>query len=285
MREMRIAITGARGRLAPRLMDSAARHGAEVVPFSRSPDAVRQDLVLLADSAVLGGFDAVLHLGWSSVPLVSEQNPGIEEREDFAFLRRLAAAARSLKTPPRIVFFSTAAVYGNTRQQPATEETLCRPLGRYAAAKRAAEEIVLAIPQSCILRVTNVFGPLSTEKPQGIIPLLYQACHTGSPVKIWGDGSATKDYLHVEDLADAVEAALRAGLSGIYNVASGHSLSLHEIIELVEGASRRRLVREYVGHFPWDVEYSVVSPARLMVAAGWRAAHNPAESIRQMMAE
>lgn len=284
MNPARIAVTGARGRLAPGLIAVSSRGGREVVPFSRTPDSSRRDLAALTDPAVLAEFDAVLHLGWSSVPLLSEQNPGMEEREDFGFLRALAAAAAALKRPPRILFFSTAAVYGNTRARPATEETPPAPLGRYASAKLEAEQIVSAIAHSCILRVTNVFGPLSTEKPQGIIPLLYRACHTGEPVKIWGDGLATKDYLHAEDLAEAVAAVLRGGVEGIVNVASGHSLSLNEIIALVEEASRRRLTREHMPHFPWDVEYSVVSPARLAVATGWRAAHNPVDSIRQMMA-
>lgn len=266
-------------------MAAAVQAGYEVVPFSRTADGSRRELATLADPAVLGEFAAVLHLGWSSVPLLSEQNPGQEEREDFGFLRALTTAAATLDRPPRIVFFSTAAVYGNTNLRPATEETLPAPLGRYAAAKLEAERIVSAIPRSCILRVTNVFGPLSTEKPQGIIPLLYRACHSGEPVKIWGDGSATKDYLHAEDLAGAVTAVLRGGVEGIVNVASGHSLSLHEIIALVEEVSRRPLLREHVAHFPWDVEYSVVSPARLTVATGWRAAHNPVESIRRMMIE
>lgn len=285
MKGKRIAVTGVRGRLAPEIMAVVRKKGAEVTAFSRTPDAKRRDIVSLADPAVLAEFDTVLHLGWSTVPLLSERYPGIEEREDFVFLRGLAEAARQLNGPPQIVFFSTAAVYGNTRKRPATEESLCEPLGRYAMAKLEAETIVSAIPRSCILRVTNVFGPLSTEKPQGVIPLLYRACHEGSPFTIWGDGSATKDYLHVEDLAEAVAAALKANLSGIYNVASGHSLSLLEIIDLVEAASRRKLVREHVAHYPWDVEYSVVSSARLTVSTGWRARHNPVESIRQMMTE
>jgi UDP-glucose 4-epimerase len=285
MKGKRIAVTGARGRLAPGVMAVVGKDGAEVTRFSRTPDATHRELSSLADPAVLAEFDAVLHLGWSTVPLLSEQNPGIEEREDFVFLRRLAAAAQQMRKLPQIVFFSTAAVYGNTPKHPATEESACEPLGRYAKAKLEAETIITSIPRSCILRVTNVFGPLSTEKPQGVIPLLYRACHVGSPFTIWGDGTATKDYLHAEDLAEGVAAALRAKLSGIYNVASGHSLSLLEIIGLVESASRRKLVREHVAHYPWDVEYSVVSSASLTVASGWRPLHNPVESIRQMMAE
>ena len=281
----RVAITGSRGRLAPALLDAVERSGFSGVSFSRTADAGHQSLSALTDPAVLASFDAVLHLGWSSVPLVSEQNPGCEERDDFPFLRGLAAAAAKVDRPPQVVFFSTAAVYGDTYAHPATEESPCAPLGRYAAAKLEAEKLVGLIPGSCVLRVTNVFGPLSTEKPQGIIPLLYRACHEGTAVKIWGDGSATKDYLHGDDLAAAVVAVLRARPAGIYNVASGHSLSLREIIELVEAASGRRLVREHIAHYPWDVSYSVVSPGRLTVATGWRAAHNPVESIRQMMAD
>lgn len=285
MKGLRIAVTGARGRLAPGVMEAVAKAGAEVIRFSRTSDATHRGLASLAEADVLGEFAAVLHLGWSSVPLLSEQNPGMEERDDLAFLRKMTAAARQLKAPPQLVFFSTAAVYGNTRPHPATEESPGAPLGRYAQAKLDAENLVSTVPGSCILRVTNVFGSLSTEKPQGIIPLLYRACHSGSPVTIWGDGSATKDYLHADDFSAAVAAVLRAGLSGIYNVASGHSLSLTEIIALVEAVSGRKLVREHAAHYPWDVEYSVVSPAKLAVAAGWRAAHNPVDSIRQMMAE
>jgi UDP-glucose 4-epimerase len=284
MRGKRIAVTGARGRLAPGLIAVAVRNGAEVTEFSRTPDATRRDLVSLVDPAVLEEFDAVLHLGWSSVPLLSEQNPGMEKK-DFEFLHQLAGAAGKLKTPPQIVFFSTAAVYGNTYKHTATEESACEPLGRYATAKLEAEKIVSAISRACILRVTNVFGPLSTEKPQGVIPLLYRACHSGTPFTIWGNGSATKDYLHVDDLADGVAAVVKSGVSGIYNVASGHSLSLREIIDLVETASHRTLLREHAEHYAWDVEYSVVSSARLTVATGWRPRHNPVDSIRQMMAE
>lgn len=284
MKGKRIAVTGARGRLAPGLIDLAARKGAEVVPFSRTADTSHRNLASLAEPGVLEEFDSVLHLGWSSVPLLSEQNPGMEDA-DFDFLRRLGEAARQLEAPPQIVFFSTAAAYGNTYKHTATEESPCVPLGRYAAAKLEAEKIVAEIPRSCILRVTNVFGPLSTEKPQGVIPLLYRACHVGSSFTIWGDGNATKDYLHVDDFAEAVAAVVKANLSGIYNVASGHSLSLREIIDLVETASHKKLMREHAAHYPWDVEYSIVSSARLTVATGWRPRHNPVDSIRQMMAE
>lgn len=281
----RVAITGARGRLASGLIHAVEREGAGVVRFSRRADTDHRPLETLGDRDVLREFDAILHLGWSTVPLVSEQDPGREQREDLVFLRRLAAAVSALSDPPQLVFFSTAAVYGNTPMRPATEETDCAPLGRYAAAKWEAEKLLEKVPRACRLRITNVFGSLSTEKPQGIIPLLYRACHGGTPVTIWGDGSATKDYLHEDDLGAAVVAVLRARLSGVFNVASGHSLSLHEIIDLVETASRKRLAREHAAHYPWDVTRSMVSSARLTAATGWRAAHHPADSIRQMMAD
>ena len=278
---MRIAITGARGRLAPAIVAALREHA--VWEFSRIASGRFFDVQTLPDARQLENFDAVLHLGWSTLPLLSEQNPGIEEREDLPFARRLAEAAASMPVPPQVVFFSTAAIYGNTGSEPATEDSPCRPLGRYAAMKAEAERIISRIPGACILRITNVFGSLVADKPQGIVPRLYKACHGGEPVTIWGDGSATKDYLHEDDLAEAVSLAVGARLAGTYNVASGHSLSLRELITLVEKATGRSLARTHAPHFPWDVEYSAVSAAHLTAATDWRPLHNPTRSILELM--
>ena len=276
-----IAITGARGRLAPSLI--RALKGCHITPFSRTPAKAVRDTRELP--RLLSDFDAVLHLGWSTMPLVSEQNPGAEEQADLPFVRELMQAASEQRHDPQVIFFSTAAVYGNTGPAPATEETPCRPLGRYAACKLAAEQILAGTPGACNLRITNVFGEFKSDKPQGIVPVLYRACHTGSPVTIWGDGAATKDYLYLDDLAEALRAVLELRLTGTYNVSSGKSLSLLEIIRLVEEATGRTLQRTHTAHYPWDVEFSAVSSDRLTRATGWRAAHDPASTISAIMAD
>ncbi len=280
----RVAITGARGRLAPGVAGFLGDHGWSVRLFSRKASEGIGDLRTLASPAVLEEFDAVLHLGWSSVPLFSEENPGIEEAEDFPFARSLAAAADSCAQPPLIVFASSAAVYGNTAGESAADETTpCQPLGRYAAAKLEGEAIFSTAPRACILRVTNVFGARGlVERPQGIIPRLIEACRGGTEVTIWGDGSALKDYLAAGDLHEGFRSVLDGNLTGVFNMASGHVLSVNGLISLVETAVGSPLLRVAAPPFRWDVSCSRVSAAALQQRSGWAARIDPAQAIRQM---
>ena len=279
----RIALTGGRGRLAPGLSAHLVGAGHDVVLFSREATGPYRDLEELRKPDVLASFDAILHLGWSTVPLVSEEKPGTEEKEDLPFVRDLVAAATQCPTPPRIVFFSSAAVYGDTGDTAATEETPCAPLGRYAAAKLQAEELFASCDNACVLRITNVFGtgcPLT--RPQGIIPVLLRAARSGDKVHIWGDGSAAKDYLAAPDLHRAVQSVLSPDLCGVFNVSSGCSLSVNELVSLVEGSCGRKIEREYRPHYPWDVSMAKVSSTKLHDTTGWKAAIFPREFVRQI---
>ncbi|MBE2179517.1 MAG: NAD-dependent epimerase/dehydratase family protein [Chthoniobacterales bacterium] len=279
----RVAITGARGRLAPGVAAFLGDHGWSAALFSRTASHGIREISSLASPAVLGEFDAVLHLGWSSVPLLSEESPGIEEREDFPFARALAAAVASCGNPPLLVFASSAAVYGNTGEVVADEQAPCSPLGRYAAAKLEAEQILSSAPRVCTLRITNVFGiGGGATRPQGIIPRLIGACRTGAEVTIWGEGNAMKDYLSVADLHEGILRILDAEVTGIFNVASGHVLSVNELIALVETAVGSPLLRVAAPPFRWDVRCSRISAAALQQRSGWAARIDPAQAIRQM---
>lgn len=278
----RLAITGGRGRLAPGVAAHLRGAGYEVVLFSRNAGEGFRSMASLAVPEVLGEFDAVLHLGWSTVPLVSEENPGLEQEQDFPFVDALVAAAEGTGNRPKLVFFSTAAVYGNTFEAPATEETPCRPLGRYAAAKLAAEGLLARRENSCVLRVTNVFGagcPLT--RPQGIVPVLLQAARAGGEIPVWGDGTAVKDYLAAPDLHRAVEAVLASDLRGVFNVSSGLSLSVNELVSVVEEACGHAIRRRHLPHYLWDVTLAQVSAEKLQRATGWKAALLPHDALRQ----
>jgi len=279
---LHIAVTGSRGRLAPGVIQKLRDRGSRVTSFSRTPGEGFADLATLLAPEVFLSFDAVLHFAWSTVPLISEQEPGLEEQSDLPFL---AQAADLLRRPvaPHFVFFSTAAVYGDTGATPARETDVCHPLGRYAAAKLKAESL-LAHSSACILRVSNVFGfPGKSEQPQGVIQRFYEACHGGRSVTLWGDGSGVKDYLHYADFVSGVEAALARHLAGLYNLSSGCSLSLLEIIALVEESAGRKLALNHVDHYPWDVNFSRVSHEKIHRDTGWEPALHPVNAIRELM--
>lgn len=280
-----LAVTGARGRLAPPLAHYLRSRGHEVHLFSRCAEGDLRGLAELQSPEILAAFDAVLHLGWSSVPLLSEQSPGIEEREDFPLARQIVAAAQRAAKPPLLVFFSTAAVYGNTLGDAAHEEAECCPTGRYAAAKLEAERIFARAPRTCTLRVTNVFSMgCRSHRSQGIIPIMLESCLGGAPLTIWGDGSATKDYLAASDLHAAVEGVVAASCEGVFNVASGHTLSLNDLVALVQRATGREIPIVRAPHYAWDVERTRVSAEKLHRATGWGARVDPENAIAAMAA-
>jgi UDP-glucose 4-epimerase len=288
MKSLRIAMTGGRGRLARLIGAHLCATDAEVVSFSRSPGEGFESISLLTQPRTLGGFDTVLHLGWSTVPLTSEERPGIEQAADLPMLRELLEACASTHRPPHLVFFSSAAVYGNT-VVPATEEDPCQPVGNYARAKLRAEEVIRAAChrhrslRCCALRISNVFGSaMNSTKPQGIIPRVCRAIHEDLPISIWGDGGNTKDYLFLDDFLEAVEIVVDQGLTGTYNVASEQSLSVLEIVSLVESFAGKNLMVSHCPAFSWDVEESRISAQKIRAITGWRARRDIAEAIRQV---
>ena len=87
MKPLRIAVTGGRGRLAPAVAAHLRQGDAEVVSFSRLAGGNFQETSLLTEPRTLSAFDAVLHLGWSTLPLTSEEEPGSEQATDLPLLQ------------------------------------------------------------------------------------------------------------------------------------------------------------------------------------------------------
>ena len=279
----RVAITGGKGRIAPGLVRFFRISGYQVEVFSRTAGTGCHAIEELLSPMFFGTFDALVHLGWSSVPRLSEENAGIEAKEDLPLAHKICSLAAESSNPPQIVFFSTAAVYGNTGLEFAVEDSVCRPVGRYAAAKQAAEEIFLKAPRACILRVTNVFGSFGKNiRPQGIVPMLIKACRSGKTFTLWGDGRMTKDYISVNDVYRAVEKVVRSSHCGVFNVSSGQSFSVLQLVDIITSAIGRHISVVQEEPFPWDIELSFVSSQRLQKVTGWKPEDDPASTIFAM---
>ena len=92
-------------------------------------------------------------------------------------------------------------------------------------------------------------------------------------MSIWGDGENTKDYLFLADFLDAVQAVVTRGVTGTFNVASEQSLSVNDIVSLVESLTGKKLRLAHCAAFSWDVEKSYISARKLRKATGWHARH------------
>jgi len=269
---MTFAITGSRGRLAPIIARHLESAGHTVDLYSRAGGGA---ILPLSEFPGGGEPDHVIHCAWSVVPFTAEADPGKSAREDLPLLEAIVRRA------PRAVihFLSTGAVYGDTGDVPADEETPARPLGAYASGKLAAERLLAeAAPgRHVILRTTNLLGePPNPGRPQGVLPRMIAAARGRGELEFWGDGSATKDYLFCDDFLAALDAVIRTDARGIFNAGSGVSHSLNEILAEVERLAGKSVPVKRRPHFSWDVSYSRISVARLG-SLGW----SPRVSLRE----
>lgn len=292
-RPHRLLVTGGRGRLASLIADHFYAPEYATVLHSRESGAGLQPLDTLLQPGQLQAEDTLLHLAWSTLPATSEKSPGMEQTHDLPWLERLLSAL--IEQPqahrPHLVFFSSGgAVYGNAPGRPNREDDACHPLGNYARAKLAAEQRILQVAAetglaATILRISNPYGyPVPGGRPQGIIPHAIRAAVEQRPLSLWGDGHACKDFLYYTDFLAALHHIIGQRLEGVFNVCSGRSHRISEVITRVEHHTHRRIETQSQPAPAWDVQDSRLDPAKLIAATGWQPQVDLDEGIRRSVA-
>jgi UDP-glucose 4-epimerase len=198
--------------------------------------------------------------------------------------RVLAAAAQA--GARRAVLASSCAVYGNEPTMPKTEASPVAPASPYAESKLAGEKLCAAAPLPAVpLRFFNVYGP--RQDPRGpyaaAVPKFLEAARAGSPLTIFGDGHQTRDFIYVDDVTAALEhAALSPSLTGVYNVASGQSVSVLHLAELVLGLTGLRSEIRHAPARPGDILRSSASIGKLR-ATGWSPRFDLATGLQKIL--
>jgi UDP-glucose 4-epimerase len=276
---MKCLVTGARGRLGSNLCAHLLADGNEIDRFSRNADSIHLPLAQISEH-LQRGVDVLFHLAWSSVPSTSEITPGIEWREDLPLLSQLLSdllkIQRSDRQPPLFVFFSSCSVYGEgvAGDRVFFESNPKIPKGWYARGKAEAENLIegfqsLGLP-ALILRITNPYGFVQGRSAmQGVIPAIFHAIRDSRPLQVWGDGSATKDFIHMEDLLNAIDFLVANRATGIFNIASSQPTSVNELVSLIESQTGCPVEKCYRPPSAWDVQNGRYSNARLSTLTGW----------------
>jgi len=157
------------------------------------------------------------------------------------------------KKNTRVILMSTCMVYKKTRNnEPINESHPLFPLSPYAATKIAAEELTLSYYHAyglpvAILRPFNTYGPFQkTDNEGGVVPIFITRSLQGKTLYIYGDGTQTRDFLYVEDCAEAViKTALSDKVWGeIINIGTGEDISINELATLIAGRDN------HVRHIP-----------------------------------
>jgi dTDP-glucose 4,6-dehydratase len=179
----------------------------------------------------------------------------------------------------RFILISSSEVYGTARYAPMDEEHPLEPRSPYAATKAGADRLAYSYWVTyglpiVVVRPFNNYGP--RQHPEKVIPRFITQALDGEPLTVHGDGGASRDWLYVDDDAEAIEALIEAPLDRVagetINVATGVDLSVGEIADLVlELLGQPPSLREHVEERPGQVRRHIGSTDKAAALLGWRA--------------
>lgn len=293
----RVLVTGAGGFIGGVLADLLLAHGYEVTALVRhrrqaaslAPgiEVVTGDLLdpaSLLDAGIDRGFDAVCHLAALTRVRQSRAEPlRYFETNVTGTVNLLLALDRGVEAggpPPALVFGSTGTVYGDPGPTAVPESHEPAPVHPYGASKLAAEhaiayQVATGRIGAVVLRSFNVAGGapghVDLDASRIIPAALAVAAGEAEVFRINGDGRARREYVHVDDIADAYLLALSAVKPGerrVYNVGTGTGVSVNDVLEAVERVTGRT-VRRVSAPPAAEPACLLVDSRRIRAELGW----------------
>ena len=299
---MKLLVTGGAGYIGSVVASQLLEAGHEIVVLdnlSKGHDEaltegcrfVKGDLLDAEEmhGALAEGFDGVLHFAALSLVGESVEEPERYYRNNVCGTLNLLEAMREANVR-RLVFSSTAAVYGEPEEVPIPETSPTLPTSPYGGSKLAVDHLIKAAAEArglaaTSLRYFNVAGASGRfgedHHPEThLIPLVLQAASgQRDSVKIFGadyptrDGTAVRDYIHVEDLGRAHLLALEAAEPGehrVYNLGNGAGFSVREVIEAARRVTGRPIEAVESPRRSGDPAVLVASSDKIQGELGWK---------------
>jgi UDP-glucose 4-epimerase len=299
---VRLLVTGGAGYIGSIVATTLLDAGHQVVVFDNlerghrgavpsRAELVEADLLdraKIGETVGRGGFDGVLHFAALALVGESVSHPERYWRTNVVGTLNLleAMAAAGLL---RLVFSSTCAVYGEPEQVPISEEVPTRPINSYGASKLAVDSMIGQFCQAhrlgaVSLRYFNVAGAHGDlgedhDPETHLIPNILRTAMGARPhVEIFGtdyptpDGTAIRDYIHIDDLAAAHRLALEAtepGVHKIYNLGNGNGFSVREVIAAAIAVTGRDIPVREAARRPGDPPRLVAASQRIRAELGW----------------
>jgi UDP-glucose 4-epimerase len=271
MPKLKILILGGNGFIGSHLVDKLLSEGHSVRVFDKKEEYYRKPLEnvdyhlgefgnrgLLSKALI--GIDVVVHLISTTLPKTSNDDPVFDIQSNVIeslFLLEQCVA----KNIKKIIFISSGGtIYGIPKSVPVKEENQTNPICSYGISKLTIEKYLYLFKQLynldfVIIRPSNPFG--SRQNPfgiQGAIPVFLGKIKQNKPIEIWGTGEIIRDYIFVEDLADAIFSSIfYETTSNVFNVGSGQGNSLNELIHIMRNVTGQNISVNYSNSRIYDV--------------------------------
>lgn len=220
------------------------------------------------------GVSHCLHLAAQVSVVASLEDPEFSARQNILGYVNILDACRTHGVS-RLVYASSAAIYGEPPELPLREEVPCKQLSPYGLEKKINEDYAdlyhrLYQFSSLGMRFFNVYGPRQDPKSPyaGVIALFVDRIRDNQPVTVFGDGQQTRDFIYVRDVARANVAALQSDYQGACNVATGLSTSLLDLIQTLSDITGNQTETRFAEPRTGDIVHSLANPARMQEHLG-----------------
>lgn len=294
-----ILVLGASGFIGRHLAEILAAAGHPVIAATRKPavfshpniaNVVEPYTEPTHFSRLLIDCCWVIHAASATTPGSSAADPRTEMGAIQTILALLDALQVAETRRPLLYLSSGGTLYGDCDCANAHEQDQVRPRSYHGAGKATAELFIRAWAHqfngtAVILRPSNVYGPGQPARAGfGIIPTALERTLTGSPLTIWGDGSAVRDYLHVDDLTRLCYMIITQGATPgthIYNASRGAGVSLSTLLDTIDAVTGRILDRRYEANRRIDIQHIVPDSGAACASFGWHPQITLDEGLQQ----
>ena len=308
-----MVVTGGAGFIGSHVVDRLIDLGHRVVVLDNFSTGKRENLARWTDHPALhvvpcdvahgvfaalapitrahGPVERIVHLAAQVSVVHSVANPLVDMEVNYGGTLHVLEYARAHGVK-KVVFSSSAAVYGDVADLPVGEDATCRPVSPYGIDKHASElaldyyAAVHAVPTTA-LRFFNVYGPRQDPASpySGVISIFADRARAGKPIVIFGDGAQTRDFIYVGDVVRAISAALGDGASRLCaNVGTGGETSVLELARTVVDLCGGRSAIEHAPARAGEILRSRARVDRLRDALGVVAETRLVDGLRETLA-
>lgn len=296
----KVLVSGGAGFIGSHLVDRLHGQGHQVLVIDdlstgrreNVPDTVEFHQLDVRDPKTAGVIlayrpDTVFHLAAQKNVRYSLEHPDDDAAINVVGSVALLEAARRAGVKQFIFTSTGGAIYDESAPRPTAEAGLARPLSPYGISKLSFEHYLDAYHavyglETLSLRLSNVYGPRQDPKGEaGVVAIFLSSIFHNARPPIFGDGSHTRDYVYVADVADACVQAAEQPKSGAFNIGTGRETSVRELWNLIAQATKTALEPAYGKENPGELHASSLDARAAKAAFGWEPKTDLETGIQQ----
>jgi len=300
---LRVIVTGGAGFIGSHIVDVLLERGCEVTVIDDLSNGRREFVDPRANLAVINIQDegvaqvfaasrpeAVIHCAAQKDPITSVRQPLEDCRTNVLATLNLLELCREHGVGHFVLASTGGAIYGNAPEIPTPESCRPQPISPYGVGKRAAELYLQCYREThglrgAAVRYANVYGPRQLRTGESaVVPIFFEAMLNGVPLRIYGQGEQTRDFVYVSDVTDATLAALDyTGPDAVFNVGTGVETTINELFRRAAAQVGYEGEPNHAPERPGEVFRSCLDCRHAKEVLGWEAQTPLDEGLAQTL--